>query len=187
MHPSRKYSAESVGLINSHIVTILRLSTGTLQGTQRVGTSSNLVWARGQGLRNTGGGDTVETEESVEQDRDETVGYNSFPNTKLIFETCLYRIRSRSRSPLLWFRQRPSCDRRSRSRSENWLKEGWISHFFSDTRFAKYSSLVYSGVVENFPALIRAITEVQEEGSAPGASANEKKKADKCAGIQVCF
>ena len=60
-----------------------------------MGTSSNLVWARGQGLRNTGGGDTVETEESVEQDRDETVGYNSFPNTKLIFETCLYRIRSR--------------------------------------------------------------------------------------------
>ena len=95
-----------------------------------MGTSSNLVWAPGQGLRNTGGGDTVETEESVEQDRDETVGYNSFPNTKLIFETCLYRIRSRSRSPLLWIRQSPSCD-----------------------RFANYSSLVYSGVVEkNFPA-----------------------------------
>ena len=110
------------------------------------------------------GGDTVETEESVEQDRDETVGYNNFPNTKLIFETCLYRIRSRSRSPLLWIRQSPSCD-----------------------RFANYSSLVYSGVVENFPAMIRAITEVQKEGSAPGASANEKKKADKCAGIQVCF
>ena len=62
-----------------------------------------------------------------------------------------------------------------------------LPRFFSDTRFANYSSLVYSGVVENFPAMIRALTEVQEEGSAPGASANEKKKADKCAGIQVCF
>ena len=162
---------------------------GRGSGTQSVSqeVEPNTAGATGEEDMATGGGDTVETEESVEQDRDETVGYNNFPNTKLIFETCLYRIRSRSRSPLLWFRQRPSCDRRSRSRSENWLKEGWISHFFSDTRFAKYSSLVYSGVVENFPALIRAITEVQEEGSAPGASANEKKKADKCAGIQVCF
>ena len=65
--------------------------------------------------------------------------------------------------------------------------EAKLPRFFSDTRFANYSSLVYSGVVENFPAMIRAITEVQKEGSAPGASANEKKKADKCAGIQVCF
>ena len=47
----------------------------------------NTAGATGEEDMVTGGGDTVETEESVEQDRDETVGYNNFPNTKLIFET----------------------------------------------------------------------------------------------------
>ena len=65
--------------------------------------------------------------------------------------------------------------------------KGKVPRFFSDTRFANYSSLVYAGFIENFPAMIRAITQVQEEGYAQGASDNQKKKADKCAGIQVCL
>ena len=68
-------------------------------------------------------------------------------------------------------------------------------------RFANYSALIYAGFVENYPAIVTALTEVQvnltksctwnnkvqEEGMATGASDNQKKKADKCAGIQVCF
>ena len=52
-------------------------------------------------------------------------------------------------------------------------------------RFANYSSKVYSSVVENFPAMLTALSRVQEEGRAAGASDSQKKKADKCAGIQA--
>ena len=60
-----------------------------------------------------------------------------------------------------------------------------LPRFFSDTRFANYVALIYSGVVDNYPAIIRALTQVQEEGSAPGASDSQRKKADRCAGIQA--
>ena len=62
-----------------------------------------------------------------------------------------------------------------------------LPRFFSDTRFPNYSSLVYNGVLENFPAMIKALCKVQEEGLARGASYNQRKKAEKCAGIQVGF
>ena len=59
-----------------------------------------------------------------------------------------------------------------------------VPRFFSETRFPNYSAIVLKGFVENYPAIIRAIVEVQELGMAPGASANQKKKADASAGLQ---
>lgn len=53
------------------------------------------------------------------------------------------------------------------------------------SRFANYVYLVLEGFVENYPALIKSIVEVQEEGSLEGATDNQKKKADKCAGLQI--
>ena len=43
-------------------------------------------------------------------------------------------------------------------------------------RFPNHSSKVFSGVVENFPAMIVGMMKVQEEGSAADASQNQKKK-----------
>ena len=60
-----------------------------------------------------------------------------------------------------------------------------LPRFFSDTRFANYSHLVFESFLENYPALIRAIVEVQEEGTRQDATENQKKKADRCAGLQV--
>ena len=60
-----------------------------------------------------------------------------------------------------------------------------MPRFFSDTRFANYSSLVFDGFIENYPAFIRGIVEAQEKGRQAGATENQKKKADKCAGLQA--
>ena len=60
-----------------------------------------------------------------------------------------------------------------------------LPRFFSDTRFANYSHLVFDGFIENWPALIRTLTEVQEAGIGPGATARQALKADKCAGLQA--
>ena len=59
-----------------------------------------------------------------------------------------------------------------------------VPRFFSETRFPNFSAIVLKGFVENYPAIIRAIVEVQERGMAPGATENEKKKKDKSAGLQ---
>ena len=63
--------------------------------------------------------------------------------------------------------------------------KGKLPRFFSDTRFPNYVSKIYSGVVENYPAIIKALAEVQEESCAPGASESQKKKGEKSAGIQA--
>ena len=54
--------------------------------------------------------------------------------------------------------------------------KGKLPRFFSDTRFPNYVSKIYSGVVENYPAIIKALAEVQEESCAPGASESQKKE-----------
>ena len=59
-----------------------------------------------------------------------------------------------------------------------------VPKFFSETRFPNFSAIVLRGFVENYPAIIRAIVEVQERGRLSGATENEKKKADKSAGLQ---
>ena len=63
--------------------------------------------------------------------------------------------------------------------------KGKLPRFFSDTRFANHVSKIYSGVVENYPAIIMALTEVQEESCTPGASDSQKKKGERSAGIQA--
>lgn len=60
-----------------------------------------------------------------------------------------------------------------------------LPRFFSDTRFANYVHLVLKGFIENYPALIKSIMEVQEDGMKADATDNQKKKADQCAGLQV--
>ena len=60
-----------------------------------------------------------------------------------------------------------------------------IPRFFSETRFANYSHLVYSGFVENFPAVMKTLVEVQEAGMGKAPSSHAWKKADKCAGLQI--
>ena len=55
--------------------------------------------------------------------------------------------------------------------------------FFSDTRFANYSYKVFLSFLENFGAIVRVLAEMIEKGQATGASAREREKADKAAGL----
>jgi hypothetical protein len=59
-----------------------------------------------------------------------------------------------------------------------------MPRFFSETRFANYSYLVYSGFIENFPAVVKSLVELQEAGLLQTASTNDQKKADRAAGLQ---
>ena len=60
-----------------------------------------------------------------------------------------------------------------------------LPKFFSDTRFANFSFRVFLSFVKNFAALILTLAEAQELAFSPGSTAAQKKKADKCAGMQA--
>jgi len=60
-----------------------------------------------------------------------------------------------------------------------------LPRFFSDTRFANYSFLVFRGFIENYPAVVKCLVEVQEAALIDTATANNVKKADRAAGLQA--
>ena len=56
--------------------------------------------------------------------------------------------------------------------------------FFSDTRFPNYSYRVFYSFIENYPAIVKVLAEIQEAGQKQGASQRVKDKADIAAGFQ---
>jgi hypothetical protein len=60
-----------------------------------------------------------------------------------------------------------------------------MPRFFSETRFANYSFLVMKGFIENYPAVVKSLAELQEAGMLDTATANDVKKADRAAGLQA--
>jgi hypothetical protein len=71
--------------------------------------------------------------------------------------------------------------------SEQLRQEGYkvcmkLPRFFSETRLPNYAAEVYDRFLENYPVLVRRLAGIQEENWR--GSAEDKKKADKAAGLQ---
>ena len=66
-------------------------------------------------------------------------------------------------------------------------KEGFeinmkVPRFFSETRLPNYAAMVYEGFWQSLPAIIKRLEEIQAENWQ--GSAEQRKKADKAAGLQ---